>query len=207
MSYWSVVAKRAWATARKAAKIDTAAAITVLIFAQIGIALLLSYATGDAGLPARFASAFIPFLLLPLLFAYYFVATIPLLYDEAAETHKRSISTHEAEKKALSEQLSATRTELERLRNPPPPARDPDALYQHGRSVATASNVSKSLHMGVIHIGNITSAKGDFNMREEFEYQDFRLRIESTDGAGSFQYGALLSITVDRAICRILGRT
>jgi cobalamin biosynthesis protein CobD/CbiB len=101
MGYWWEVSKRALASSRKAARIESGGAVAVLILSQAILAALLWFLTGDAGLPARIAATALPFLLVLPLYISEFVAMPPQMHREVAEKAERA-------EKALSESRNRT---------------------------------------------------------------------------------------------------
>jgi hypothetical protein len=217
MGYWRQIAIRAWAASRKAAKIDTREALGILVGGQALLAAFFWYTTGDAGLAARIGATALPFLLLFPLFAWKFLGAPAELQHELVAANKGEIevlkANYESQVTSLRGEIIAgeddrkkLENEIATLRAPPlPPARDPDAIYQHGRAVGKVTLPNKQIDQSIVTFSHIYSGD-EFAPHQAFDYHDLILKITACQA----ETRAVMAGSVNRsfvgAICQIVGR-
>jgi hypothetical protein len=87
------------------------------------------------------------------------------------------------------------------------PQRDPDTLYQLGKPVGQVEGVVVDVANGIITFGLVRGAM-NLNTDAEFEYRDYKLRIEGTPseaGQREGPQGRWIERRLFKVVCKIIG--
>lgn len=157
MGYWGNVSKIAIGQAIKDAKLDSVVTAVIALLAQGLIAICIFIGLGqitNATAVTRVLTALTPFLTFPVAFIIR-AALAPPVIDQAL------------------------RAELDQLRNPPPPERFDDGIYQYGTLVGIVSDaqeIGDQMEFAAIEDSD------RLNRREAFVYRDMLLFLNASTG-------------------------
>lgn len=206
MAYWGSVAKRAAAQAAKDVKLDSLVGAVIGLISQVVIGALIFVGLGeftDASLVIRVATAATPFLMYPLAFAIRMATAPPLLASEARGEVARIVAASEQSEAALRATVDDLEAQLHTFKNPPPPARDPDGVYQHNRLVGRVVASVVDLGRSEARFERI-NATGDFDPDRELEYRDLVLRILHSGPSGRANVAGTVSQSFVNVQCEVV---
>lgn len=206
-AYWRKVSRRAFQEAIKAAWGDgfgTAKAWGNLVVAA-GVGALMG---AGQSILTGIASGVAILVLWPLAFYLVKMALVPAAMQEEAES---AAETNAAALRALvtarEKECADLKDEIRVLREPPPPpARDPDGIYQMGNKVATGHGAIKQIAQGRVTF-TVIDGGPDFNQSKPFEYHDLKLVLSNYASSGTIGgMGLVQSQRFMSATCQIVGR-
>jgi membrane protein implicated in regulation of membrane protease activity len=190
MGYWRALTATAAKQALKDAKLDSVASAVIILLAQALVAVGFFVVVGQftqANAITRALTALTPFLTFPVAFVIRAIL-LPAVLDQ---------------------ELRAT---IESLKNPPPPERYDDGIYQHGTLVGIVSDPREAGHQ--IEFGAVENSDG-LRRQEAFFYRDRLLLLDTVSQYAASQTS--LTITAEGPIsqtrkavmtgvrCRIIG--
>ena len=205
-SYWQGIRKRAWRDVVELFRWDNPWRVMIwlapIIAAGVGL-----YVGVVAGLPFQtLGTAAIIALLALLAFAWKMASLPAVLAAEAEARHKSEMDGLRAERDLAILERDAARTEITELRKPaPPPARDPDGVYQFGRIVGRVVAPRVEASAGLVLCDQIFGA-ADLNTDQQFEYRDFVLRLSSSNGEAMANMSGRRERCIHGARCQIIDR-
>ncbi|RYY85159.1 MAG: hypothetical protein EOO15_17720 [Chitinophagaceae bacterium] len=124
---------------------------------------------------------------------------------EQATLYDAQLSNVRAELKKATEDLTAARAEVLVLKNPPPPARDPNGIYQLNRHVGTVHGAMRQLANGVVTF-QLLDGFADFNQDAVFDYQELKLKVSSVRAtATTASMGLRQSLKLSQVTCAVVG--
>jgi hypothetical protein len=202
MGYWGRVFKLAWGEARQEVRWDSPVRVVQNIGGPIVAGVVVWMATKQIAWSAVATLGVAALLAIAVFFAKVW-GIPPRISAQAGADRRANERELESRNEDLRAQNERLRGEIHAIKNPPPPARDPDGIYQNGAQVGRVVGAIPDPQHSLVKFAEIGS-DGSLNPEREFDYREWVLRIASSDASMEGNFGAIKTFRVINAICEVV---